>query len=1478
MAHSGYPNYSTYSGHAQDDLSSQNRFGSARPNVPTSPYPDPAPYNAETRQAQYTAQGYSWPSQSSEIYTSSHANQGQYVGDHYRDDSNGQAYNYQREHTSHIKPNNAQAENGTYRNNTSNALKLVSTQALNELAYASGLETSGTQNATPIPSIEAPQTKRSPHNAALSQSRAKAVATQNQHTYSGEEMYAPYFHQDAYQRTHQQTQLILSAAAALQNVSNSLQAKPASPAQTSARINQNSAKQGSQSPYVASQNSVSHQRSQSFQSHNTQLASNISKVKSTSKQAIDSVESQQAYSAISNSMIAAVPQHINNIASLMTNEERPQITVFPLRAEQAKSSTTFVSPMDIWDPYSKEREKARRDATAAEAAAKEMVAEEASKIESARSPAGDVPQSKQANQVSAAQVAKPNPKKAVGSRTSPSDLDAETPEEAEMRRMMARMIEIRNKDPVMFQKVWDEEKKGPTTARARPPSAPPVTAQRALATPVQGSTPLAAAHTSPASRVPATSIGRGLNGYKVVIDNNEEGLPDLGKFPAERRYRNSYNVTRHQTPPAINLLQAVPLPSSTTMPNTLPQAQPLVFDVNATPDSIGSATQEDTPVSQPGTLRGKDSTLVWPEEMRKALAESAMKYLKADPRNDGLAISRPEIAEWLISTPSYLDLCHLFESRGFKLDRHSFAVSMLKDTPWLSKQGWQPPRSPEKSQSQVDRSASAVAPPVFSPPAANNSTGFPNRSIASFIKPETSSHLSSAKPFVQQQNTTLASHARSHLGVLTTYVHAPVPGSKEDNARKRNFDNLIDLSNDETEGYIVPEKRVRLGSDSPDPIATFTQSDYPPQSSFMQHGGARSQSMLPNNAAPLRFDTQVPGAYSEGLKVLKSSKVMLAKRLNKAEALRRNYYDPKTIARDILISSGYHLDEKPLNGHMAGLLGNHIELESDLSTFNWEDLDAGGPPAPKNAWTDIPSGPPRFKARKPASSSQSSIANTDLIAIDEQIVKPTSNASLVRPTRRNTHSTPSRGDVTTDPPRYNGRFGSGNYVRVQDSAEYSTRKWQTLKPSPLAINAKQRDCSPEAATRAADGLRNLAQQTKSLFNDSLKPPERRLPSILPAGAVLNHTNTPNSQALSLPKKRGPGRPRRDSNLTAPTSSTEPHKRKEPGRPPRSTSSPQVPITPARSPVSVRSSQRSESVDTSNMETNTQPGGKRKGRPPGSKVVNGKLVYGDSKPNIALEVVVPRKRPEDQLPEYPVFKCRWVKCSAELHNIATLRKHIAKLHKPAQEDIDDFGYVCFWKKCSLLNKNEDGTMEPTPIPSEEGWLKHINDEHIHQLGQKYGDGPSTQHIGKRDESFETVVSKYFHNPTSCPTDARTVSYTDPQAVASERQSYLADENGRTTTHLVHSDDEPDALILADLHSKDEEHNKAADMAMKSFMKNHGHNKLDVRAAADETLRAMKIRKEKIGVGIDRGGCTLINDDRRKTFVQNPGISGIVDYDY
>jgi hypothetical protein len=1457
MSYLGYPNYNPYYGASQNDQT-QNGYGASRAQVTTSSYPDPAAYSTEARQAQYPSQDYSWSAQNQQSYAGSHTNQGQYTGEPSRDSTNSQSYEYQRAHASHIGSNKRQTEIQAYAADASHAPAQPSTQALNELAYASGLESSSLPATSSSRPSQPSQRNRVHENAPLEQPRAQVGKAQQ--THGNPSQRGPYATQSTYQK-NDQNRLANQAAAALQGLPKVPRAKAASPVvnhppPAPAPTRTPTPQQRQQSSYPAPQSSLSHQRKQSSQSGKNQQAPSVSRPSTTGPTRNQSppARTQQSYSVIPTDARPATVPNVNSIANLVTNQDRQASPAYPSPTEES-SSTTFINPREVFNPYHREHERVRREAAVAEAAAKIKAAEAAliAKYAPRPEPAA-VDHTQKVNPEVSTDVTKSKSSTPANESASGSAPVDESEQAAELRQLLARMKELRGKDAALFQKVWDEEKGAPATKAQITSPAP---SQQAA----QPSTQAAAQPSKPAQRPNSAyrpwipDMPKGFNGYTVVVEDNPEGLPDLGKFPAARRVRYSYANRKEQDSPATTAQQSLPQttgPVSTPATNIMPQPGPLVFNPNVAP--------ENSTIVEPLPARNQDGSTVWPEAKRRLLAEQAVKFLKSDPRHESLNISEMDFIEILEGNPSYIDLCQLIEARGFRFDRAHFARSLITNVPGLStaKEGSQHSPAPNSASAQARINNPAGSPATFVPPPPNRAAPFMN---GVSIKPETPfQQFRKATPLMHQRNAVLPPSVRSRPSVQEPQIPAPMPGSKEEMSRKRGFEDLIDLTNEVDEDYIVPEKRLRMRSPSPDPIATFAQGSQPPsntQTSFARFGGVALQGGLPMSGAPLRFDTHVLGSSHSESTPTRPPKIILAKKLNKAQALRRNYYDPKTVARDILISTGRHPTERPLNGHLAGLLGNHVELESDLSTIHWEDIDPGGPPAPKTAWSDVPAGPPRFRSRLSISNKADILARSGPTNQNSRTSQNTSpEMTRDRPNGDLTHGAAARGPSTNN--NFVGRFGSGNYRREQHP--YHPPPTAEM-PRSLAAG-KRRDLSPGAARRAEDGLRNLAQQTKSLFKDSFKAPESRPSSLRQSQTVAGDVEAPVSQ--TPPKRRG--RPRQ-SNLSesSPQAQITHAPRRGPGRPPRSTASPQVQISPPRPAGSVRSSQSSVSA-----------GKPRMGRPPGSK---NKVPPGEKKTaTMSVEVVVPRLRPESERPEFPVFKCRWFKCGTELHNLATLRKHVAKLHKPAQDIINEIGYGCYWKKCSLLRPDEDGALEPTPIATEEEWLDHIDEEHLNHLGQKLGDGPSTQHIGKQNQPFEAIVSKYFYNPSLLPTDARIVSYTDPQAVASDRNAYLADEKGRITTHLTDLSDEPDAVILTDFYTKDTEANKAAELAFNSFLKTQGHPKQDMRAAAEATFKAMAARKEKVGVGIDRGGCTLVNDERRKTFVQNPKISRVVDYDY
>ena len=591
-------------------------------------------------------------------------------------------------------------------------------------------------------------------------------------------------------------------------------------------------------------------------------------------------------------------------------------------------------------------------------------------------------------------------------------------------------------------------------------------------------------------------------------------------------------------------------------------------------------------------------------------------------------------------------------------------------------------------------------------------------------------------------------------------------------ARKRDFSELIDLTTlSDNEDYVLSSKHPRMDSPSPepDPFEKY-QMQQNMQPNTVAPGHFASNSLALPVGSPLKFNPMQPArAPAAAPPPPQKPKSILARPVNKSEALRKSYYDPKTVARDILIAAGRHPTERPLNAHMAGLLGVHIDLDSDLSTFDWDAIDPGGPPAPKVEYVNIPAGPPRFH-------------------LGERVHK------------------------------------SGPKPRAEAERE------------PRAAESGKREMQePPAATTPQFGKfkhlvnRTVGDQVKS--RGELKPSKLR-------------------QAQTVDAE-----------------------------------SPARAVTPQKRKLSVDSSPRDRSLGSESRQVSQSmevdpgalyPSGKRRGRPVGSKNKHHSLTAMRKMARPPPQVEIPRSSsPQGN----PVYKCRWKGCRAELHNFDTLRKHVSRVHTPTGEELADHGYVCWWKRCRYHVQNGDEIINEHTFDTADDWMEHINEDHLHKVAMKLGDGPNAAQIGKHT-STSLDVSQFRYNPTSTEASARIFSYTDPQTLAQDKTRYLSDSHGRATTPSLsekrNADLPPDTLIL----TKAKGENANSDMAaQKSFLKvHHRDQKIGAKMNAEEVLRAMEKRKRDIGPGIDRGGCTLVNEARRSTFVQSPGVRRVVDGDY
>ncbi|KAL1792161.1 hypothetical protein ACET3X_009912 [Alternaria dauci] len=328
------------------------------------------------------------------------------------------------------------------------------------------------------------------------------------------------------------------------------------------------------------------------------------------------------------------------------------------------------------------------------------------------------------------------------------------------------------------------------------------------------------------------------------------------------------------------------------------------------------------PVQPNGSNTRPMGNSVWPPEKKAHLASAAAAYLNA--QNAAHSVETGQILSLLNSNPSYIQLCEQLEKMGLKLDRAVFAKSLLTAVPDVnsaSRKSVQPAPVP------VQR------PPV--PPAVMK------KDVATPVAP--SPQCAPATP--------LPANGSSYSSVPGSASPAPAPvaemvpikpelrkpANKEEAARKRNLSDLVDLTQlSEEEDMGPPQKKINSGSyASPYPHLqdTMAMDQEPSTPNFPI---ASTPSYQPQSSAPQPMQTSNEQFRHRSI----------VEPLDKKKALRRNTYNPATIARDVLLACGRHPFERSLNQHLDGLRATlpQIGFDSDLSTVKWDLIDPGRPP------------------------------------------------------------------------------------------------------------------------------------------------------------------------------------------------------------------------------------------------------------------------------------------------------------------------------------------------------------------------------------------------------------------------------------------------------------------------------------------------------------------------------------------------------
>lgn len=392
-----------------------------------------------------------------------------------------------------------------------------------------------------------------------------------------------------------------------------------------------------------------------------------------------------------------------------------------------------------------------------------------------------------------------------------------------------------------------------------------------------------------------------------------------------------------QAPPT----QPTPAPviTSTTQPNlSAPKASPVVAAQRGVPKQVimepPITLLTAQPAVAPAPVRPTGNT-VWPQEKREELGRTAAAYLNnLNPSNQ---ITSDRILTLLSGNPSYIELCEQLEKMSLRLDRAVFAQKLLAAVPDINSTSRAHAEAKAKSRVGSQKLAGKVNGSLA------QRTHVPS-AILTKIPAATRAVVVASPQYTSPypQNTGSASQSPVSVAQMVPMkAEFKPPANKEEAARKRNFGDLIDLTSiDDEDAEPVPKKQNIGDIYSASPAPSFGDVMEVDRKTPQINNFPISSTML----APPTLQVSSLPQYS----VVENSRLRnVVQSLEKRKALRRNSYNPATIARDVLLASGRHPEERQLNAHLDALrvnLSSQIPQDADLTTVRWDLLDPGKPP------------------------------------------------------------------------------------------------------------------------------------------------------------------------------------------------------------------------------------------------------------------------------------------------------------------------------------------------------------------------------------------------------------------------------------------------------------------------------------------------------------------------------------------------------
>ena len=517
------------------------------------------------------------------------------------------------------------------------------------------------------------------------------------------------------------------------------------------------------------------------------------------------------------------------------------------------------------------------------------------------------------------------------------------------------------------------------------------------------------------------------------------------------------------------------------------------------------------------------------------------------------------------------------------------------------------------------------------------------------------------------------------------FSHLP---NKQELARKRTFEEIVDLtqtlSDDEELKRHRPKSRIDEGTSAP---SKSVKNVFGQVAQRQQNSG----SFTPK---PFKYK------YS-GRDMLLQSHDIIEPMNKRRDALRRSTYNPKTIARDILLGIGRHPAMAPLNSHLDVLKDRFkaVDYESDLSTFRWDLVDPEGEANAELSDMDdevpVPVVNP-VAHQHPAPVAVMIVSNNGGLVENHSALShtPTSQESNKRgPYKKkgetpgiqpaDSANTPYRQPLQSSPSTQNISDVPGQPRQVWRPSVYNNPDAVQTNSTPLNTSSSSTPGSTLKRKGRPPGAKNKQVRPDKGIPKKMKPPSAHETPSIAKGKVSEEDNletlpskektpsignvTPEKPIVSVPT-----RPRLNTSTPSKSSSLK-----------KSLSA----ITPT-SGIAVVIPSRSPSVVLASPRNSV-----KKERPKRTEVMSTDM--------------------GSPAPSYTIYPCLWENCPAELHNLETLKKHVRK-HRRAVDGV----YQCLWLDCSDSSKppsdntqNEDKENKRLKFKTDVEWLEHIESSHL-----------------------------------------------------------------------------------------------------------------------------------------------------------------------